>query len=285
VSALPERPPRRPKNEIQPVANVGSEATIGEVTYGEVVAALDRAWQEIRRRNHEVPPVVLLLGPSPIRRGAKRRTLGYFNTVGWSLQSAIPSSSNLEELRAATRRLEQHVRAGAEAEISRNVVETANTIGSLLQELSREAASTCPEVFIASELITAGAADMFAVLLHEAGHAIATHRNIKDTSRQGRYHNGRFRAIAEEVGLTGVRDPTIGWSLKQLSDSAISEYHDVLAQLDRALSGMPGPRDRAATAAANGPVCGCGNWVPATRRRHPDILAGTVMCAACGHTE
>jgi hypothetical protein len=59
----------------------GSEAVAGP-TGVELVAALDRAWQDIRRRHEEVPPVVLLVGPSPSRLGARRRTLGYFTPVG-----------------------------------------------------------------------------------------------------------------------------------------------------------------------------------------------------------
>jgi hypothetical protein len=37
--------------------------------------------------------------------------------------------------------------------------------------------------------------------MHEATHGVAWTRQIADTSRQGRSHNGRFRAIAEELGL------------------------------------------------------------------------------------
>ena len=247
----------------------------------EVVAALDRAWQQIRRRHPDVPPVVLILGPSPSRRGANWCTLGHLRPSGWSLQSSLPSPNALEEMRASARRLEEGVAARAGKEISRHIVDAAKATGMVLEEIIRQATYTYPEVFIASELIGYGAAGMFAVLLHEAAHAIAKHRGIKDTSRQARYHNGRFRAIGEELGLTGPRDPTIGWSLTKLSDSAIGEYDDLLDQLDLALSGTPGPNDRAAAAAANGPVCACGQWVPATHRRHPVILAGTIMCAAC----
>jgi hypothetical protein len=252
-----------------------------DVPPAEVVAALDRVWQQIRRRHPDVPPVVLILGPSPSRRGANWCTLGHLRTFGWSLQSSLPSSTALEEMRASARRLEEGVAARAGVEISRHIVDAAKATGMVLEEIIRQAAYTYPEVFIASELIADGAGCMFAVLLHEAAHAIAKHRGIKDTSRQGRYHNGRFRTIAEEIGLTAARDPTIGWSLTKLSDSATGEYHDVLSQLNLALSGTPGPDDRAAAAAASGPVCACGQWVPATRRRHPLIRAGTVMCAAC----
>jgi hypothetical protein len=33
-------------------------------------------------------------------------------------------------------------------------------------------------------------------LLHEAAHALADQRAIKDNSRQGRYHNARYRQLA-----------------------------------------------------------------------------------------
>ena len=76
-----------------------------------------------------------------------------------------------------------------------------------LAQLCREMSNTRGELFMATELVARGAMDMFAVLLHEAAHTIASRRGIKDTSRQGRYHNGRFRMIAGEVGLDGDRDP------------------------------------------------------------------------------
>jgi hypothetical protein len=116
---------------------------------------------------------------------------------------------------------------------------------------------------------------------HEAAHTIASRRGIKDTSRQGRYHNGRFRMIAEEVGLEGERDPERGWSLLVLSAEAKAGYTDTLAQLKASLAVRPGPQDHAATAASAGPVCGCGQWVPVTRRRRPRIVACTVMCNVC----
>jgi hypothetical protein len=38
-------------------------------------------------------------------------------------------------------------------------------------------------------------------MLHEAAHALAQVRGIKDTSRRGRWHNARFRALAEELRI------------------------------------------------------------------------------------
>lgn len=43
-------------------------------------------------------------------------------------------------------------------------------------------------------------------------HALAHVRGIKDTSRQGRWHNTKFKALAEELGIEVSKDPRIGWS-------------------------------------------------------------------------
>jgi hypothetical protein len=37
-------------------------------------------------------------------------------------------------------------------------------------------------------------------------------RQVQDTSRQGRYHNTRYRALAEELGLTVTQVAGLGWS-------------------------------------------------------------------------
>ena len=72
-----------------------------------------------------------------------------------------------------------------------------------------------PELFIAGELLAAGGRAVVEVMLHEAAHALATRRGIKDTSAAGnRYHNKRFAALAAELGLLSpdVPDKITGWS-------------------------------------------------------------------------
>jgi hypothetical protein len=66
---------------------------------------------------------------------------------------------------------------------------------------SWEAAASLSEVFITADGLAGSATEVLGTLVHEASHAIAFQRGIKDTSRQGRYHNKRFKALAEEVGL------------------------------------------------------------------------------------
>ena len=95
-----------------------------------------------------------------------------------------------------------------------------------------------PEMFIAGETLAIGAEHTLAVLLHEAAHALAAVRGIKDTSRGGRYHNRRFLALAEELGLehaTGTPDTTHGLNLTQLGQGTADLYADELATLNQAL--------------------------------------------------
>ena len=74
-------------------------------------------------------------------------------------------------------------------------------------------------------------------MLHEAAHALATRRGIKDTSAAGnRYHNKRFVALAAELGLRGpdMPDKVTGWSDCTLTgQAAYDRYAELTAAIDR----------------------------------------------------
>jgi hypothetical protein len=57
------------------------------------------------------------------------------------------------------------------------------------------------EVLVGGEGLQRGPLEVLGTLLHEAAHGVAQARSIKDTSRQGRYHNRRYAALAAELGL------------------------------------------------------------------------------------
>ena len=57
------------------------------------------------------------------------------------------------------------------------------------------------ELFVGGEGLSQGAESVRATLLHEAAHGLSDVRQIQDTSRQGRYHNTRYKALGEELGL------------------------------------------------------------------------------------
>ena len=78
------------------------------------------------------------------------------------------------------------------------------------------------ELFLDGENLQADASTVLITLLHEAAHGIAHDRRIKGTSRQGRYHNERNRALAVEAGLEVTQNSQFGWTL-----------HDQLPELTR----------------------------------------------------
>jgi len=94
-----------------------------------------------------------------------------------------------------------------------------------------------PELFIAGELLGLGGRAVLEVMLHEAAHALATVRRIKDTSAEGnRYHNKRFVTLAEELGLAGpaATDKVTGWSDCKITDPTAAAYATVIGAIDSA---------------------------------------------------
>ena len=92
-----------------------------------------------------------------------------------------------------------------------------------------------PELFISGEGLQRGALEVLGTLLHEAAHGLAHVREVKETSRQGRYHNAKFRALGEELGLTLAEDKTIGWSLTTVPETTAKAYAAELDELGAAL--------------------------------------------------
>ncbi|TWP53224.1 hypothetical protein FKR81_04435 [Lentzea tibetensis] len=94
---------------------------------------------------------------------------------------------------------------------------------------------TLPELFVSGEGLRRGAAATLGTLLHEAAHGVAHVRGIKDTSRQGRYHNRKFKDVGTELGLILEEDPKIGWSITTVPPSTAAEYAAELEALAAAL--------------------------------------------------
>jgi hypothetical protein len=140
--------------------------------------------------------------------------------------------------------------------------------------------ATLGEVFVGGEGRARGARDVLATLLHEAAHALADRRQIQDTSRQGRYHNQRFKRLAEELGLRVEHHPTLGWSPTTLPDATAESYAPVIAALEEALTVHRAaeptrPRAHPTSVAC---VCSCGRRIRIAR----SVLArGPVICGVC----
>jgi hypothetical protein len=96
-------------------------------------------------------------------------------------------------------------------------------------------------VFASGELLGHDARDLIATLLHEAAHAIAHERKIQDTSRGGRYHNARYKALAMELGLAVEPVGAIGWSATSMPDETAAQYRPELRAIAAALTAARDP--------------------------------------------
>lgn len=72
-------------------------------------------------------------------------------------------------------------------------------------------------------------------LLHESCHVWAQAQGIKDTSRDGRYHNKRFAQIALVIGLGIEKDKLIGHRTPTLASWARAAYADLVTRLNQGL--------------------------------------------------
>ncbi|MFE3799655.1 hypothetical protein [Nocardia tengchongensis] len=161
-----------------------------------------------------------------------------------------------------------------------------------------------PELFIGAEGLAGGAREVLATLLHEAVHGIALTRDINAASDNGRYHNKKFKQLAEEIGLTAARHPHSGWSLTTLPDNTSTEYQREITILDHAIVAHRRPEHTAedtdaATAAdetededtedaaaaepdRNGQPLTCQCQPPRRIRAHRKIIAaGPILCGVC----
>jgi hypothetical protein len=142
------------------------------------------------------------------------------------------------------------------------------------------------EVLISGEGLKRPVEEVFTTLLHEAAHALADVRDIKDTSRQGRWHNQKFAELVSELGLDATKDPKIGWSPCTLRKETATTYKSVLTDLKKALIAYRHPEMTGGQAKKNNNnaiacVCSC----PRRIRVAKAVLAeGEITCGVCDST-
>lgn len=81
------------------------------------------------------------------------------------------------------------------------------------------------EINISAEHLDRPIENVMATLCHEMVHYYCALNGISDTSQNGRYHNGRFKAEAEARGLIITKAPGIGWSVTDPSPEFIEVIH------------------------------------------------------------
>lgn len=139
------------------------------------------------------------------------------------------------------------------------------------------------ELFVGGEGLARGGAELLGTLLHEAAHGVARARGVQDTSRQGRYHNTRFKLIGEELGLELAIAPGIGWSTTVVPEPTAGLYSPEVNELSRALvahrlsESRPGGRGTSNNGVSA--VCGCGRRIRVARST---FELAPIVCGGCG---
>jgi hypothetical protein len=154
--------------------------------------------------------------------------LGHFSPIGWCPAREAGSSGWQARVAAFDDAVENSDLMAALAASAKAILQGA-------MEISRDLKASVGEVFMTWEGLARPPADVMGTLVHEAAHASAHWRGIKNTSRQGRYHNQRFKAIAEEFGLDVEPDPPFGWSQTTLPAATATAYTSALEALGPAL--------------------------------------------------
>jgi hypothetical protein len=153
------------------------------------------------------------------------------------------------------------------------------------------------EFFIGGEGLERGPRETLGTMLHEAAHGMAQVRGIKDTSRQGRYHNREFQALANEIGIEVTHSRELGYSTTTVPDVTAEAYAAEIAELSAAITayrrrdgfavvtgGSGGPQgggtNGGRTSSNNGQalVCECGRRI---RAAHSVIALGPILCGVC----
>jgi hypothetical protein len=149
---------------------------------------------------------------------------------------------------------------------------------------ARDDEARLAELFLGGEGLARGPDAVLGTLLHEATHGVAATRGVKDTSRQGRYHNTRFRDLATELGIAVDRDPSIGWSLTTVPDTTAETYADEITALGAALTAhrLADVHGAARTTSNNGLVATCACNPPRKiRLSRTAYETGSVLCGVC----
>jgi curved DNA-binding protein CbpA len=139
------------------------------------------------------------------------------------------------------------------------------------------------EIMISGEGLKRGAPAVLGTLLHEAAHALAAVRGIKDTSRQGRYHNKHYREHAEELGLTTEHDHRLGWSVTTVPAATLASYARQVYEIHKALTLWRHDEHQAASTTRRNTnliaaACPCGRSI---RIAASTLAEAPVTCRAC----
>jgi hypothetical protein len=138
-----------------------------------------------------------------------------------------------------------------------------------------------PELFVGGEGLARGPVDVLGTLLHEAAHGIAAVREIRDTSRQGRWHNASFRDLAAEVGIAVTKVPSLGWSETSVPEPTARAYRAELQGLAAAITAFRHTETPVRVNSNNGVAAQCA-CLRKIRVARSVLDRGPIACRLCG---
>lgn len=80
------------------------------------------------------------------------------------------------------------------------------------------------EMNIAAEMLSAPIEEIIDTMLHEMVHLYCRENSIQEVSRGRKYHNGKFKVLAEQVGLVCIREGIYGWNTVGTGNDNLVEY-------------------------------------------------------------
>lgn len=149
------------------------------------------------------------------------------------------------------------------------------------------------EVWVSGERMMDGGEQVMQTLIHEAAHALAHTRGLKDTSNRGRYHNKVFVKLAESMGLEGPSEsggPTLGYSNCTITRDTAETYAFEIKHLDDACKNFVSPREPEGKKAKKPSVkayCECPDgdnsipWSKAFAKKFEALGVPPVLCGIC----
>ena len=120
------------------------------------------------------------------------------------------------------------------------------------------------EIMVSANYFERGARAVLGTLLHEVAHSIDLQNGIQGTSGDG-YHNQKFKATAESLGLTITQAKGIGWSITEVSDACAERWAAALALIENGLALMADAEQGKKAGGRNKNLisarCGCGGVI------------------------
>lgn len=132
------------------------------------------------------------------------------------------------------------------------------------------------EINICAEYLSRPFEQVAETLLHEMVHLYNLQIEVQDTSRNGTYHNKKFKEAAEQHGLIAEASGKYGFTNTKLNEEAeqfIGQYSEKKFELFR--KPIPKIKGKTSKQSSRKYVCpGCGCIIRATKEVH-------VICADC----